>query len=66
MPMSTPPVRRVAPEPNHPPPVKTTPSSTRRMFLPTGMGSRIAFALYAMAMLGALGAITALIERAAS
>jgi hypothetical protein len=36
------------------------------MALPTGMGSRIAFALYAMAMLGALGAITALIERAAN
>ncbi len=30
------------------------------------MGSRVAFALYAAAMLAALGAITALIERAAT
>lgn len=66
MQMFTQPRRRVAPEPNHHPPVKTSPSSIRRMLLPNGMGSRMAFALHAIAMLGALGAITALIERAAS
>ncbi len=53
-------------DPPHPAPVTTAPAPAPQTAVPSGMGSRVAFVLYAAAMLAALGAITALIERAAS